>query len=251
MHAYYHYYWLFFRPKDGLVAKISKFGFSSFASISHEQLGLFLCCCEFLRFRTITLKYSDWLSYDDSGSQSIDKKCHLFVKHLKSLKAAFNDSTKIEFNARIGYGQSQFTDSLQLLNHLRNELLPVCDSARRYEFTLCFRLQEASATHILKSILQMPPINSSTNVKFNFDYTSSGPPILTRLSVDAISAWLDRPNSNNMVIKCKQHQKKPLELRVYLAGVENVHELFEHLKKVHFANSLLKLFLNFIKIVKE
>ena len=162
MHAYYHYCWLFFRPNDGLVAKICKFGYLPFRDISHEELGLFLRYCEFLRFENVKL------SYNYPGFQSIDKKCRLFVEHLKPLKAAFSDSTKIEFHARIGEGQNKFRDPLQLLNHLRNELLPICDSARRYKFTFYLISHEASTTAILEAILQMPQINFSTNVEFNF-----------------------------------------------------------------------------------
>ena len=218
-----------------MEANISNFGhIYTFRGISHEELGLFLRCCEFLRFKNVKLYY------DDSGSQSIDKKCHLFVKQLKQLKAGFSDSTKIEFNADIGDGKGHFRDPLQLLSHLRNELLPVCDSARRYEFSIRFFSHKASATAILDAILQMPPVNSSTNVEFNFYHTSSGgSPISTRVPVDVISAWLDR--SNDALLKCKQQQKTPLELKVYLSGVENAYELFEHFKKVNFANSLVKI----------
>ena len=236
-----HYYLLFFRPKDGLVAKISKFGSSSSESISHEELGLFLRCCEFLRFENVKLYYND-LPYGDDGFQSINKRCQLFVTHLKPLKTAFSDSTIIVFNAHIGYCQNNFRDPLQLLNHLRNELLPVCDSARRYEFTFRVLAPKATMTStvdILDSILRMPPINSSSNAKFNFINGCLGGPILTRLPVDAIAAWLDR--SNDMVMKCKQQQKTPLELSVFLCGVQNVQELFEHFKKVHFANSFIKI----------
>ena len=212
-------------------------------------MGLFLRCCEFIRFENVKLYY------DDCGSQSIDKKCHLFVKHLKPLKAAFNDSTKIEFNADIGRGQihsvgegqNNFRDQLQLLNHLRNELLPVCDSVRRYEFAIRFFSHGASATDILYAILRMQPINFSTNVEFNL-YQPRGflPQFVPVDAIDPISAWLDR--SNDMVMKCKQQQKTPLDLKVYLRGVrdvQNAQELFEHFKKVHFANSFIKI----IKII--
>ena len=248
-----HYYWLFFRPEDGLEAKISKFGSVSFASISHEELGLFLRSCEFLRFRSVTLNYNDWLNYDD-GFQSIGKRCQLFVTHLKPLKTALSDSTKIEFNADIGSGQIQFVgegqnnfrDPLQLLNHLRNELLPVCDSVRRYEFAIRFFSHGASAIDILYAILRMQPMTFSTNVEFNL-YQPRGylPQFLPVDAIDPISAWLDR--SNDMVMKCKQQQKTPLDLKVYLQGVRNVQnaqELFEHFKKVHFANSFIKIIKN-------
>ena len=213
-----------FRPRNGLVAKISKSGSASFPSISHKKLGLFLRCCEFLRFENVVL------SYRDSGSMSIDKKCHLFLKHLKPLKEAFNDSTKIEFNAYMGGFQDEFRDPLQLLNHLRNELLPICDSARRYVFAISFFSHEASITAILEAILQMPPINLSTNVEFNFNRRNELLPQF--VPVDAISAWLDR--ADHMVMKCKQQLKKPLELKACLCQVQNAHELFEHFKKVHF-----------------
>ena len=221
-------------PKTDCQLKLATLGIYNiytFRGISHKKLGLFLRCCEFLRFENVILEYEN---YGDSDLQSIDKKCHLFVEHLKPLKAAFNDSTTIEFNADVGGDQSNFRDPLQLLNHLRNELLPICDLPCRYEFSIFFSSHGASATAILDSILQMSPVNSSTNVEFDFYHTNRGPPILTRLPVDAISAWLDR--SNDMAMKCKQQQKTPLELRVYMCGVQNVRELFEHFKKVHFVN---------------
>ena len=228
----------FFRSKNGLTAKMSKFGYSPFQRISHKQLGLFLRCCEFVRFENVKLNYNDRPYNADLGFQSIDKKFHLFVKHLKPLKAAFSDSTIIQFYASIGYRQSQFTDPLQLLNHLRNELLPVCDSARRYEFSILFYSQEASATAILDAILQMPPINFSTNVAFNF-YQPYGGILPQLLPVDAISVWLNR--SNDMVMKCNRQQKKLLELKVSFRNrIQNVQQLFEHFKKVHFAYSLIK-----------
>ena len=208
-----------------MVAKIQR-GFGRPKRISHKQLGLFLGCCGFLRFEIV------WLIYDDSSLQSIDEKCHLFVKHLEPLSAGFNDSTIIKFNANMKDDQSHFRDPLQLLNHLRNELLPICASARCYEFLIRFFSHESSATNIFDSILQMPPINFSTNLEFNLFHPANDDEILTRLSVDTISAWLDRPNGVIM-----KHRNTPLELDVYLEGVQNTQELFEHFKKVYFPNA--------------
>ena len=226
-----------FRPEDGWVAKISKGpGYSPFRRISQKPLDLFLRCCEFLRFEKVKLPY------DDFPFLSIDKKCHLFVKRLKPLRAALSDSTTIHFNASIDYELTpaltiNFGGPLQILNHLRNELLPICASARCYEFTIRFCLRYVSATNILDSILQMSPIISSTNVQFNLYHSYfMSHEILTRLPVDAISAWLDRPN--NMIMK---HRNTPLKLKVYLDGVQNTQELFEHFKKVCFANFLIKI----------
>ena len=221
-------------PEDGLVAKIWEIKSRYASSISHKRLLSFLRCCEFLRFEKVELSYGGF------GFKSIDRKCHLFVEHLKPLAAAFSDSTKIYFYACIGGGQgcSNFRDPLHLLNHLRNKLLPICDSARHYKFSISFlSYYESSASDILKSILQMPSINSSINVEFNLHQSLcalnlSVPPILTQLPVDTISAWLDR--CNDVIIKCKkQQQKTKLELKIDLRGVQNVHELFEHFKKVH------------------
>ena len=117
-------------------------------------------------------------------------------------------------------------------------MLPVCGSARRYEFSILFYSQEASTTAILEAILQMPPINFSTNVAFNF-YQPYGGILPQLLPVDAISVWLNR--SNDMVMKCNRQQKKLLELKVsFKDRIQNVHQLFEHFKKVHFAYSLIK-----------
>ena len=220
-------------PEDGLVAKIWEIKSRYASSISHKRLLSFLRCCEFLRFEKVELSYGGF------GFKSIDRKCHLFVEHLKPLAAAFSDSTKIYFYACIGGGQgcSNFRDPLHLLNHLRNKLLPICDSARHYKFSISFlSYYESSASDILKSILQMPPINSSTSVEFNLCRAKCFHPILTQLPVDTISAWLDR--CNDVIIKCKkQQQKTKLELKIDLDGVQNAHELLEHLKKVH---SLIK-----------
>ena len=80
----------------------------------------------------------------------------------------------------------------------------------------------------------MPQVISSTNVRFSFHQRYGYGEITTQLlPIAAISAWLDRPN--DMIMK---HRNTPLELNIYLEGVQNTQELFEHLKKVYFANFL-------------
>ena len=206
---------------------ISKFECQRFHRISHKQLDLFLGC-GFLRFQTVKLSYDADNDYYTGNSQSIGKKCHLFVKHLKPLSAGFNDSTIIQFNANMKDDQSHFRDPLQLLNHLRNELLPICASARCYEFLIRFFSHRASATNVLDSIFQMPQVVSSTNVKCSF-YQPYGQIRTLLLPVAAITAWLNR-SSNGMIIRSP---KRPLKLTVYSDFfVQNTQELFEHLKKV-------------------
>lgn len=208
-------------------------------------MGLFLRC-GFTRFQTVKL------FYNYSNDQTIYKKCHLFVKHLKTLSTGLNDSTIIQFYAAIyedadhiddvgHFGchikddQSNFGCPMQLLNHVRNELLPICAAARCYKFSIRF-LSHTSATNILDSILQIPAIISSTNVEFNF-FLPYGVFLKQLLPVDAISAWLNR-NSDGIIIRGQKQQKNPLELTVHMNGVQvqNAHELLEHVKKVHFAN---------------
>ena len=133
----------------------------------------------------------------------------------------------------MGGGQTYFRDPLHLLNHLRNELLPICDSTYNYEFFISFLSHEASATDIIDSILQMPPINSSTNVKFDLYHPNTYGETLTRLPIDAVSAWLDRPN--DVIMKCKRQQNTPLKLDFDVDGVQNTQELLDHFKEVHFA----------------
>ena len=193
-----------------------------FQRISYKELDSFP---RFLRFERV------WLSYDKYRClQPIDKKCHLFVKHLKPLKGAINASTMIRFTANISADPSHFRDPLQLLNHLCNELLPCCDSARCYVFRISFYSHEASAPNILASILQVPSVNSSTNVELYFFQPYKHVPVPILLPVDVISAWLNR-SSDTMAIK-GQHQK---ELSICMRGNQNGREMIDHLKKVYFA----------------
>ena len=105
---------------------------------------------------------------------------------------------------------------------------------------------------MLDAILQMPSIVSSTNIKFSFHqiqpygygyghgHSPYGANTTQFLPVTAISAWLNR-SSNGMIIKSLKQQKSPLKLTVYINSyvqVQNVQELFEHLKKVHLASLL-------------
>ena len=201
-----------------MAAKIGNY--RGFERISYKELDSFP---RFIRFESV------WLSYDEYRcSQPIDKKCHLFVKHLKPLKAAINASTVIRFTANMKDDPSHFRDPLQLLNHLCNELLPCCDPARYYDFNISFYSHAASAPNILASILQVPSVNSSTNVEFNFLQHYTRVPCL--LLVDVISAWLNR-SSDTMAIK-GQHQK---ELSIFMRGNQNGQEVIDHLKKVYFA----------------
>ena len=212
----YTHYKFFFSHRSGLAAKIGNY--RGFERISYKELDLFP---PFLRFKRV------WLSYDQIRClQPIDKKCDLFVKHLKPLKAAINASTMIRFTANISADPSHFRDPPQLLNHLCNELLPCCDSARYYDFRISFYSHEASAPNILASILQVPSVNSSTNVEFNF----LGTHVPCLLPVDVISAWLNR-SSDTMAIK-GQHQ---MELSIFMRGNQNGQEMIDHLKKVYFA----------------
>ena len=192
--------------------------------ISYKELDSFH---RFLRFKVV------WLFYDYDKYrclQPIDKKCDLFAKHLKPLKAAINASTMIRFTANISADPSHFRDPLQLPNHLRNELLPCCDSARYYDLRIRFYSHEASAPNILAFILQVPSINSSTKVEFYFSRPGTHVPIL--LPVDVISAWLNR-SSDLAIIKGQKHQK---ELYIYITGGnQNGQEVIDHLKKVYFA----------------
>ena len=136
----------------------------------------------------------------------------------------------IRFIADVKDDPSHFRDPLQLINHLCNELLPCCDSARYYDFSISFYSHGASAPSILASILQVPSVNSSTKVEFNFPRPGTHLPCL--LPVDVISAWLNR-SSDIMTIKDqKQHMKM---LCIFTPGNQNGQEMVEHLKKVYFS----------------
>ena len=78
----------------------------------------------FVRFKNVWLLF--W-----RDSLSIEERCEWFESQLVSLKSALNDLNMLEFNTNIGSNdKGDFNNHSQLLEHLCNRMLPICNSSR-------------------------------------------------------------------------------------------------------------------------
>lgn len=165
--------------------------------ISLQDLALFPA---FLRFRLVQLQYM-------YGFQSSVEKCELFDGCLHSIRPALNDSELIRFNC-IGSSAlpNQFLNHNTLIEYLRDRLLPICNTSRKYAFSICFCSDENKnlATDIIAPILQMSQVTRNGCCAVNFGVEDANPAQLP-LPIESVSNWLIQ-NSNGREIR--QEQRK-------------------------------------------
>ena len=178
---------------------------------------------EFIRFNEVLLFYS-------RGLQSLITKCHLFEDYLNAIKPALKDANRIYFFAHINSDRPHhFIDHSSVVIYLRDRLLPICDSSRRYVFKIGFGSNENSATKIISSILQISQVRSFSHVSIvllPFDNQSA------RLPVEEISNWLTPKTVEGAEICGKKGENR--FLRIYSDIISNKKEMWEHLKEVNF-----------------
>ena len=181
----------------------------------------------FLHFSNVYLWY-------DFGARLIEEKCELVELHLRPLIPALNDSKMILIRAAIRKHPKDFSDYSTLLDHIRNRLLPICDSARCYKFDIVFPLDANTTTataNVISSVLQMQPIMRCSNVEIRFLYC--GRQIQNQLPVEAILYWLETSNNEaGMGISIKSRKEKLLQVQMW--GIQNSVEMIDHLKMVYF-----------------
>ena len=177
---------------------------------------------QFLRFGRVELRY--YRSYVHERAPLIERKCQSAVNYLQRLK--LNDSNQVHFNGTIDKSNpSNFSDHSQLLDHLRNEFLPICGSSRGYIFEIYCYSKEASHINIIPGILQIPRIECCSNVEIEL----KGPAIYPiQLPIEPISNWLHRDCNGN------EEKSKERFLRIYSLNFPCIRELCDHLKKVTF-----------------
>lgn len=168
----------------------------------------------FLRFMCVFLTY-------DGGPQSIAKKCELFKGYLHAIKSALSDSNLIRFTVTIGQQIQYFSSHIKLIEHLRNELLPICESSRHYQFVICDDMDTNTGAEIITSILEAPQIVCCPNVEIGIYKKNK---TATQLSVEVIDKWL-----NHTVDKKKEQHKF---LHIFLSNIQNLLEICGHLTEV-------------------
>ena len=181
----------------------------------------------FLRFDNVQLWYG-------SSSAPISEKCEVAESHLRSFKHALNDTNMLEFSARISDSNDDFRDHLLLLDHLRDRVLPICDSSRCYKFEICFYLEERAIANLIASILQQSAINLCTNVCIRIHHGFGQQQLfLPFLPIEEISNWLHQMSDHG-----KELIQAEKFLDVKMLGIQNVAEMVEYLKMVYFNDIL-------------
>ena len=198
---------LIFRPGNGLNVFIG----------STEVQSEFPKFPQFIRFDQVRLLY-------ERSKLPIDEMGQSIVNYLQPLKSALNDSNMIYFSGAINQGQvfNCFTDHSKLLNHVQEGLMPICNSSRGYNFKIWFYTNNNTGSKVAATILQMPAIARCSTLEINLNYIQE--PI--RLPVEAISNWLHRRYDGT------NENRKELFLRFEVYNIENIGDLYEHLKKV-------------------
>ena len=180
--------------------------------------------------------YLDKIVLNYGAIMAITKKCELLKSHLQSIQLKHTLSRSIiEFHGGINENSQgyfigwpkhiYFHDHTKLIEHIRNEILPLCGSARCYIFNIALHTDKDSAAKVIDSILQMPSVNRCSNVSFWF-FGIKG------TSVETISNWLFRMSDGNGEINCpKRH---PRLLKIGLIMLQNVMDIWDALTQVYF-----------------
>lgn len=201
---------------------------------------------KFVRFKRVELEYcDDYNGYGEHGcakisvekrdrspEQSIAEKCQSLVKYLQPLKEALNNLVLLYFVAVINANDgSCFSDSSKLLNHVQNEVIPICNSSRGYRIEISYFESEMNdCPNVIASILQMNPFIRCSHLEiilhryFHTDtYGDVEPP---QLPIERISNWLHGKSET-----INENSKKRF-LRINLSNTQNALELLAHLKEV-------------------
>ena len=156
---------------------------------------------------------------------------------LVSVKHAINGA-KFKFRVAVSSRLSDFTDNPMLLAHLEEELLPICNACRSYEFAIIWPsnytdtvtyTDTSAVTNTITTILQFGPIDGCSEVLFDlyckyFD---------TELPVMSIVNWLNRgPNTDTLNTNGQVMEERVLQIKSY--SILNLLALVNGLKKVNF-----------------
>ena len=179
---------------------------------------------QFLRFDRIQFEYQD----SAAEALPIAEKCQSVLNCLQPLK--LDDPSLIHFIGAINKNDRNcFSDHSQLLDHLRNELLPICGSSHRYEFEICLDSYEVSVSskNLIAQILQLPQIECCLYVEIKLYGHMM---YLMQFPIDSISSWLHR-NCDGIEEKSKERF-----LKIYFSNSNFpfARELCDHLTKVTF-----------------
>ena len=180
-------------------------------------------------------------------------KQRVFLQNLRVLKPALVDSNLFRFTARVicqrsqsanssfyfnGHFSVHFKDHFAVLEHLRNKLLPICGSSRRYEFRIeilsCDDRHNAAATDVIESLLQMPQIAVRSNVTIDVLVCCHNIDTLSLLPVEAIAKWLNQTSDEATGVNDQKNTKKQEKfLSIHMLTIQNEKEMVGRLTEVY------------------
>ena len=169
----------------------------------------------------------------DEGSVSIDEKLQLLQHQLQLFKTAFSDLKEITLSANINQNdQTQFHDHTHLLDHLREQLLPICNSSSvdNYNFFVDFQSDNDGAADFIAQILQMRPIIRCREVYFDYDNET-----FIQLPVEVIANWLNRDSDGEIDSTETGQSKKERYLGMNnQIKIQNAVEMCDRMRMVFF-----------------
>ena len=169
----------------------------------------------------------------------IEVKLLILLNQLRHFKTAFSDLERITLIAKINQNdQSQFRDHSQLVDHFREQMLPICDSSPFYTFAIEFQSDKDGAGNFISEILQLPSINRGREVYFHY-YNET----FIQLPVGVISNWLNRNSEIDNTGSGQSKQDRYLGMNNRIR-IQNAEEMCDRLKMV-------SAFYLFIKILKK
>ena len=200
-----------------MEAKIGTRRLTRLTRVSHKELSTFP---QFLRFNTVELSYAG--GFIRIARKTIAQKCQYVVKHLEPLKAALKDTNLIFFDGKINQERNdEFKDHLQLVAHLRDDMLAIWNLSRHYRFRIEFDSDKNAAANVINSILE---VFHATNVEIVLRYVNR-----TKLPVDSIAKWLNQKGGRIGLIDQKKKEKF---LTIEITVIQNTFEMCGHLTEV-------------------
>lgn len=183
----------------------------------------------YIRFNIVDINYCSRLTPIRDKSESIKAI-------LTPIKFALNGS-KFEFKTILDIRFNYFTD---LIEHIGNELLTICNNCRSYRFTIYYLpAYQSMATNAIETILQFEQIALCSHVFFDLrinEITRTALGCDCKLPVDAIANWLNRRHQNLFdVLKLDWHGQVQKRRNLTIAindNIRNFSRILNYLKEV-------------------
>lgn len=181
-------------------------------------------------------------------SPHLEAELNFIQNQMLLLKSALTDSNAIEFFVRLDKSSTGWDPHYAFiqgyfLEYIRDRLLPICNSSRRYEFIIHFySVTEEVITNVITSLLQMPEIKQCSNIGIGISIQNNRDRIKMQLPIEEISNWLEKPAEGKGINSQSQKERfLRIIMSKYRVRNRNALEMIDHLKTVFFIHKPLKM----------